>query len=95
MSRFIRIRPDTDPKADPGWRFRIEREAGEQTIFAEEQVLPEQVLNPDAQHVIGKLSCWLTAADVEWLHGALGELLAEMRKPTTTTTTIDEAPEAL
>ncbi len=81
IERFVCIRPDPDPKADPGWRFRIDSEVQGLTVLVEEQVLPERVSRVDAYRIIttrGEMT--LTPTDVVWLHATLGELLDEMRK---------------
>lgn len=74
--RTVWIRPETDPKADPGWRFRLDKMKGEIPFLFEEQVLPEHVDNPLARRVIHtKARSMLTRADATWLRDALDEML--------------------
>ncbi len=81
IERFVVIRPDPDPKADPGWRHRIDSEVQGLTRIIEERVLPERVNRVDAHRIIAtRDGLTLTPADVAWLYGVLGELLDEMRK---------------
>lgn len=77
MKRFCRVLPIE--LGAPGSRLRLEREADEALInLVDEQVWPEQVYNPDSNHVVETHDALvLTTAHARWLHGALGELLAE------------------
>ena len=72
---FDRILPDSDPKAEPGYRLHLFREPYENTVLAEEQVLPEKVRDPKANRVITTRQIWLKRDDARWLHDQLGELL--------------------
>lgn len=77
-ARFIRVRP-MPLNEEPGARFRLEREEDRNLIdLVEEVVWPEQVHNPNSNHI---RETWdalvLSTADARWLHAALGELLAE------------------
>ena len=76
-ARFVRVIP-IDP-GDPGLRIRIERETNRGYIdLVEERVWPEQVLNPDSNHICETLDAMvLNTAHARWLYAALGELLAE------------------
>lgn len=74
--RFIRVLP-TEPNAKPGERYRIERGAGEANAWiVEEEVWPEKVHNPDANHIRETHDSLLMTPDHQaWFHGALRDLL--------------------
>jgi hypothetical protein len=75
--RFVRVLPITTEL--PGSRFRLERFEGESHCeIVDEVVLPEQVDNPNANHIrkTRDVLC-LTLEHQRWLHEALGEMLAE------------------
>lgn len=75
--RIVWLRPDPDPKQDPGWRLRLEKQKGDVAFFFEEQVLPERVDNPEANRIIDQHShMMLTRPEAEWLRDALTEMLA-------------------
>ncbi len=77
-ARTVWLYPDPDPKADPGWRLRLDRMRNDNAFLFEEQVLPERVNMPNAYRVIHCLtSLSLTRSDAVWLHYALGDMLAE------------------
>jgi hypothetical protein len=79
--RTVWLRPDPDPKQDPGWRLRLDKERGEPVRLLEEQVLPECVDDPASRRCLAiKANVCLTRADAEWLHAALGEML-QMEEP--------------
>lgn len=76
--RVVWLRPDDDPKADPGWRLRLDKQEGELAFLVEEQVLPEHVDNPNSFRVLathGRML--LKKSEAQWLHQALGEMLAK------------------
>jgi hypothetical protein len=59
--------------------MRLEHSEAGLSALVEEEVLPEQAANADARvrrEISGPIQ--LSAADVEWLHGATGELLATL-----------------
>jgi len=76
-ARFVRILP-TDPQV-PGERLRLEREEGSGNCdLVEEVVWPEQVHNPDSNHIRQTHDAFVLTPDHQrWLYEALGELLAE------------------
>lgn len=50
--------------------------------LVEEVVWPEQVDNPNSNHIRETLDALLlTAEDARWLHAALGEMLADTGEP--------------
>ena len=74
--RIVWIRPDPDPKTDPGWRLRLDKQKGDVAFLVEEQVLPERVDNPNANRIIAQNShSMLTRAEATWLRDALIEML--------------------
>lgn len=76
--RTVWIRPDPDPKSDPGWRLRLDKQKGDLAFLVEEQVLPEKVDQPTAYRVIAtKGRMLLTKDEATWLHQSLGEMLAK------------------
>jgi hypothetical protein len=78
---FIRIHPQImtpHQKKPDGWRLVLRQEPGENAEIAEEQVLPECVMKPDAQVVLDERDAiMLTTAEAEWLYNALGEMLGD------------------
>ena len=75
-ARTVWIQPDPDPKADPGWRLRLDWMRDDNAFLFEEQVLPERVDNPNAMRIIfNKASIQLTRANAEWLRDALTDFL--------------------
>jgi hypothetical protein len=80
---FHRIKPcaagATSPnKLDKGWRLRLSYTDGNAEL-AEEQVLPERVMRPDAQRILATLgTVQLTTDEVAWLRDALAELWVVM-----------------
>jgi hypothetical protein len=77
MTRFIAIRPH-GPQ-DVGARLRLDYDPDfGNVIISDENVLPEQMRNPDANNVTTLASMQLTPPDVEWLHVETGNLLAAM-----------------
>lgn len=80
---FHRIKPcaagATSPnKLDKGWRLRLSYLDGNAEL-AEEQVLPERVMRPDANRVLATLgTVQLTTDEVAWLRDALAELWVVM-----------------
>lgn len=77
-ARFVRLH-HWDDKC-PGLRLRLSRDPDENAELVEETVWPEQVHNPDANHVKPIEIICLTTQNVRWLHEATGELLAEMER---------------
>jgi len=79
-TRFVRLRPSP---AYPGARLRLQCNPEDDGIatLAEEDTLPEQVDNPDANHVTISDHLSLTPDDVRWLIAVLPELLAAMTAP--------------
>jgi hypothetical protein len=77
-ARFVRVRPAT-LGAKPGARLRLERPEDEGLIdLVDEIVWPEQVSNPNSNHIRETRDALiLTTDDARWLHATLGELLAE------------------
>jgi hypothetical protein len=77
-ARFVRVLP-AGPGAAPGSRLRLERPEGEGLIdLVDEIVWPEQVSNPNSNHIRETRDALiLTTDDARWLREALGELLAE------------------
>lgn len=73
--RVVWLRPDPDPKQDPGWRFRLDKEKGEIAFLSMEQVLPEKVDSPNARHTFAHKSMSLSKDEVRWLRDSLTELL--------------------
>jgi len=69
------VYPDTDPKADPGYRLHVYREPFENTILAEEQVLPEKVRDPKANRVIASKRLTLKRDEVRWVRDQLTAVL--------------------
>lgn len=53
MTRFVRIIPDPDPRADPGSRIRVDYDPDDTGAFciSDENVLPEKLRDPDCYHV--------------------------------------------
>jgi len=53
MTRFVRIIPDPDPRCDPGSRIRVDYDPDDTGAFviADENVLPEKLLDPNALNV--------------------------------------------
>lgn len=75
-TRTVWIQPDPDPKADPGWRLRLDWMRDDNAFLFEEQVLPERVDNPNAHRILcSKASIQLTRANAEWLRDALTDFL--------------------
>jgi len=75
--RVVWLRPDDDPRADPGWRYRLDKQKGDLLFFIEEQVLPERVNSPNAYRVLNqKCQTVLKKRDVVWFRDALNEVLA-------------------
>lgn len=77
--RFVRLYPVD--KHDPGARLRVEFPGDEGSgcaVFADERVLPEAVLKPDASHVESFGAMWLDRAGAEWLYAVLAELIPLM-----------------
>jgi hypothetical protein len=78
-STFHRILPcaagaRSPNKLDKGWRLRLSYLDGNAEL-AEEQVLPERVMRPDANRILATLgSVQLTTDEVAWLRDALAEL---------------------
>ncbi len=69
--------PDNDPFS-PGWRLHLRRAEDELAHLVDEQVLPEKVLDPDANwHGDDYSIIWLKRTEAEWLHKSLGEMLAD------------------
>lgn len=73
-----RVFPDTDPKADPGWRIHVYREPYGHLYLAEERVLPEKVADPQAHRVIESRRIILSDKDVRWLRDQFNEIVATM-----------------
>ncbi len=53
MTRFVRVIPDPDPRADAGSRIRVDYDPDDTRAFviADENVLPEKPLDPNARNV--------------------------------------------
>lgn len=53
MTRFVRIIPDPDPRADAGSRIRVDYDPDDTGAFciADENVLPEKLLDPNCYRV--------------------------------------------
>ncbi len=78
--RIVWIQPDPDPKADPGWRLRLDWMDGDNAFLFEEQVLPERVDMPNAKRIlVNKASIQLTRENAEWLRDALVDFLGNAR----------------
>lgn len=83
MSDFVRILVDEAAAAAPnvddrGWRFRVFREDGESRFEVfEEQVWPEKVASPGANHFRAQNAIWLTRDQATWLIETLRDALAE------------------
>lgn len=74
--RIVWIQPDPDPKADPGWRLKLDKPRGEMAFLVEERVLPERVDNPNAHRILcDRAKMFLTRANAEWLRDSLIEML--------------------
>lgn len=87
MADFHRILPCTialieKNEKDRGWRYRVSREDGEMRgEIVEEQVWPEKVSDPKANHVRsqrGRVGVRLEEA--RWIRDALNELIADMER---------------
>lgn len=67
-----------DPR-DPGVRLRLSyiQDWGN-AILAEETVLPERLLDPDAHNIHAHATLELSLREVEWLHRQTGRLLETM-----------------
>lgn len=76
--RYVEILPL--PEVGDGSRLRVERDAREEDHplieVAIEQVLPEQMLNPDARHIRRGTVVTIAEGELGWVHERLGEVCA-------------------
>lgn len=78
MSRFVRLF-QYDPVKDSTARLRVDYDPDfGNAVLADESTHPEQVDNPDANHVIPMESLQLTTAEVWWLATTMAELAVVM-----------------
>lgn len=77
-SKFDVVFPFLDQTKDPGMRLHLYHADGQLTVFAEEQVLPEKVTDPNANRVIETKCIPMTQREVRWLHEQLTELVKRL-----------------
>lgn len=78
MKRFVRLFR-YDPEKDPNARLRVDYDPDfGNAVLSDENTHPEQVDNPDANHLEVLESLQLTTKEVKWLAETMAELAAVM-----------------